>query len=112
MGLLQIRELPNFCYRCGLLNHALKDCANNQDQSKLRDDNQLQYGAWLRGELVRHGGMELNKQGNGGVAMQRLGPSVDDTVKPSELIKMVKEALGFGKSHVPDTIIQDDSYLT
>lgn len=56
--------------------------------------------------------MELNKQGNGGVAMQRLGPSVDDTAKPSELIQMVKEALRFGGSHVPDTKIQDDINLT
>ncbi|KAK9996581.1 hypothetical protein SO802_021267 [Lithocarpus litseifolius] len=27
-------RLPNFCYRCGVLNHALKDCTDNQDQSE------------------------------------------------------------------------------
>ena len=24
-------RLPNFCYRCGLLSHALKDCPENKD---------------------------------------------------------------------------------
>ncbi|KAK7827709.1 hypothetical protein CFP56_030881 [Quercus suber] len=27
-------RLPNFCYRCGLLNHALKDCLENDAENK------------------------------------------------------------------------------
>lgn len=99
------KRLPNFCYRYGLLNHALKDCTDNQDQSKSREDNQLQYGAWLKGELVRHGGKKLNEQGNKGVVVQRPGSSVGVTMKPSELVHTMKEVSGVGGSHVPGTTI-------
>lgn len=34
-------RLPNFCYRCGFLNHALKDCTEGQELSKSTEDNQL-----------------------------------------------------------------------
>lgn len=33
--------LPNFCYRCGQLNHALKDCTEGQAQSVTEGTSQL-----------------------------------------------------------------------
>ena len=59
--IFKYERLPNFCYRCGLLNHALKECTEGQENSKPNGVNHLQYRAWLRGELIRRGGKELNK---------------------------------------------------
>ena len=56
-------RLPNFNYRCGLLNHALKDCNEGHEHSKEEGANVLQYGAWLRGNLIRRGGYEMFKYG-------------------------------------------------
>lgn len=40
-------RLPNFCYRCGLLKNALKDCTEGPDHSGEEGTNVLQYGAWI-----------------------------------------------------------------
>ena len=45
-------RLPNFCYRCGMLSHVLKDCPKFSKNVQLVDDC-LQYGVWLRGEPIR-----------------------------------------------------------
>ena len=42
-------RLPNFCYRYGLLNHALKDCPASSGNGRTVEEG-LQYGAWLRGD--------------------------------------------------------------
>lgn len=102
-------RLPNFCYKCGFLNHALKDCTEGQDQSQPTEDNQLQYGAWLRGEPVWHGGKELNKQGTGGAVGQHSWPTMGDKTKSSERVHTVKVSSGFGGSHVPEKPCQVDS---
>ena len=54
-------RLPNFCYRCGLLSHAIRDCPELVGVNYQTDDSQLQYGAWLRGEPSRRGGYEVLK---------------------------------------------------
>ncbi|KAK9998028.1 hypothetical protein SO802_017631 [Lithocarpus litseifolius] len=59
--IFKYERLPNFRYRCGLLNHALKECIEGQENSKSDGLNHLQYEAWLRGELIRQGRKELNK---------------------------------------------------
>lgn len=40
-------RLPNFYYRCGLLNHALKDCTEGPDHSEEEGTNVLQYEVWI-----------------------------------------------------------------
>ncbi|XP_075640627.1 uncharacterized protein At4g02000-like [Castanea sativa] len=40
--------LPNFCYNCGMLSHALRDCPNSSE-NLLQKNNNLQDGVWLRG---------------------------------------------------------------
>ena len=42
-------RLPNFCYHCGLLSHALRDCPEPSETGRLSGVG-LQYGAWLRGD--------------------------------------------------------------
>ena len=46
-------RLPNFCYRCGLLSHTLKDCPESSVTGRLSEVG-LQYGAWLHGAWL-HG---------------------------------------------------------
>ncbi|XP_030924789.1 uncharacterized protein LOC115951782 [Quercus lobata] len=47
--LFKYERLPNFCYRCGLLEHDLKDCTQKEELDKTRKIGELQYGAWMRG---------------------------------------------------------------
>ena len=42
---LKYERLPNFCYRCGLLNHALKDCSEPGERNAVGGNEELQYGA-------------------------------------------------------------------
>ena len=54
-------RLPNFCYKCGLLSHAIRDCPDSVGLNVQFDENQFQYGAWLRGKPSRKGGYALSK---------------------------------------------------
>ena len=48
-------RLPNFCYRCGLLEHDLKDCTQKDGADENENRGELQYGAWMRREPARKG---------------------------------------------------------
>ena len=54
-------RLPNFCYRCGLLSHVIRDCPESVGSNYQTDESQMQYGAWLRGEPSKRGGYEVMK---------------------------------------------------
>ena len=54
-------RLPNFCYRCGLLNHTFKDCPENGEERSRTEDEELQYGAWLRGDIIRRALQDHNR---------------------------------------------------
>ena len=56
-------RLPNFCYRCGLLNHALKYCPENGEENNRTEGEELQYGAWMRGDIIRRSSQDQNKTG-------------------------------------------------
>lgn len=55
-------QLPNFCYRCGLLSHGLKECKEGKEEGDHLDVCKLQYGAWLRGEAPRRSGGDFMKE--------------------------------------------------
>ena len=57
------KRLPNFYYRCGLLSHALKDCPENNDYNNQIENMELQYRAWMRGEIIRRNLQEPTKLG-------------------------------------------------
>lgn len=60
------RDSLNFCYKCGLLSHSLKECPKVQgDKSKFEMDT-LQHEAWLRGDLIRRNGGDVGKPNGGG----------------------------------------------
>jgi hypothetical protein len=46
-------RLPNFCYWCGCLDHAEKDCDVGLRQRNIDSSEGFQYGAWLRAEMDR-----------------------------------------------------------
>lgn len=88
-------RLPNFCYRCGLLNHALRDCPEPSDLDGQSEEEQLQYGAWLRGEPGRRGvvetgdqssGLTKAKKATGGETEKKMGTS-DSTNEPEKVCK-------------------------
>ena len=63
-------RLPNFCYHCRLLEHDLKDCMRKEKIDKSGEMGELQYSAWMRGELVRRMGWESTyPKRNEGVGM-------------------------------------------
>lgn len=47
------KRLQNFCYRCGLLNHDVKDCLDTPEKDKQEAIENLQYRAWLKRELAK-----------------------------------------------------------
>ena len=51
--IFKYKRLPNFCYRCGLMEHDLKYFLERRGNNKNGEVGNLQYGAWLRGELMR-----------------------------------------------------------
>ena len=70
--------LPNFCYRCGLLEHDLKDCTQKKETDKTSEMGELQCGAWMRGEPVRKSGWDpYYVKKNGGVGVRGRIPEDD-----------------------------------
>ena len=59
------KRLPNFCYQCGLLNHTLKDCPENGEENNRTEREELQYGAWLRCDIIRRSSQDQNRAGVG-----------------------------------------------
>nr|POE89124.1 uncharacterized protein CFP56_70455 [Quercus suber] len=41
-------RLPDFCYKYGMLDHAIKECPKGSLENGLVGEGSLQYGAWLR----------------------------------------------------------------
>ena len=56
-------RLPNFWYRCGLLSHTLKDYPEAGECNTLGEKEELQYRAWLRGEIFRRSSQDSTKFG-------------------------------------------------
>ncbi|KAK7831688.1 uncharacterized protein CFP56_027146 [Quercus suber] len=81
----KFERLPNFCYGCGLLNHAIKDCPEGwAEKSKLEESN-MQYRARLRGDPWRNNGWDLAQGGSGKGFVARSTPAGDFLKKQSEL---------------------------
>ena len=75
--LFKYERLPNFCYKCGMLDHDLKDCPNSKGECRNGGLTELQYGAWMRGDPVKRSVWEshLTKK-NGGEGFR--GKSIAD----------------------------------
>ena len=89
--------LPNFCYRCGLLSHALKDCQELRESNIVGEKEELQYRAWLRGEILRR----YMEKGVG----SRHGESGDETELRSGLVLARGSSKDDDKDHVPNQAI-------
>nr|POE81554.1 hypothetical protein CFP56_18702 [Quercus suber] len=66
-------RLPNFCYRCGLLEHDLKECPKSVGNDKGDEREDFQYGAWLRRDPIKRLGGEYSfaKKKEGGDTKNR-----------------------------------------
>ena len=56
-------RLPNFCYQCGRLDHGMKECKEIAGTENRAGGEEMQYGAWLRGEPGRRGGRDQGNMG-------------------------------------------------
>ena len=56
-------RLPNFCYQCGKLDHGVKECKESAGTENRAGGEEMQYGAWLRGEPGRRGGRDQGNMG-------------------------------------------------
>lgn len=54
-------RLPNFCYRCRMLDHGEKDCWEKMSTTNEGGRGCMQYGAWLRGKPGRCVGKDQGK---------------------------------------------------
>ena len=59
-------RLPNFFYHCGLLNHDMKDCTEVVRRGDQTEVKELQYRAWLRGDVFRNYVREMDQTGRRG----------------------------------------------
>lgn len=41
-------KLHDFCFKCGIVGHGLKDCSAWKGSTKQRPESELPYGNWLR----------------------------------------------------------------
>ena len=109
---LKYERLPNFCYRCGLLNHTLKDCSESSERIAVGGDEELQYGAWLRGEFVRRSGHDPNYYGLEKGVGTRLRETNAVVEKGPELLQARGSTKKDGKEHVPNLTTMEKSPLT
>ena len=94
--------LPNFCYRCGLLSHALKDCQEPRESNTVGEKEELQYGAWLRRGILWRYSQDSTKVGMEKGVGNRHGESGDETEQRSGLVLARGSSKDDGKDHVPN----------
>ena len=109
---LKYERLPNFCYRCGLLNHTLKDCSESSERIAVGGDEELQYGAWLRGEFVRRSSHDPNSYGSEKSVGTRSWEANAVAEKGSEVLQARGSTKKDGKEHVPNLTTLEKSPLT
>ena len=95
----KFERLPNFCYRCGLLNHALKDCKEGIELNKVEGAEVLQYGAWLRGDPIRRGGYEMPRSGFRNEGEGSSKKSEDRTAKTPAVSRVPRKDTETDKDH-------------
>ncbi|KAL3839352.1 hypothetical protein ACJIZ3_023943 [Penstemon smallii] len=44
----QFERLPNYCYRCGLMDHIMSNCVLQYHENAKTNENFYQFGPWLR----------------------------------------------------------------
>ena len=109
---LKYERLPNYCYRCGFLNHTLKDCSELSEKTAAGGDVEIQYGAWLRGEFVRRSNNDPSFSGptKGG------GTRSWETSAEAEKGQVGSQAHGNskkeGKDHTPNLMTLEKNPLT
>ena len=109
---LKYERLPNFCYRCGLLNHALKDCSKSGERNAVGENEELQYGAWLREEILLRSGHDSNYYGMEKSVGTRRWETSAVAEKGPKLLQARGSTKNDGKEHVPNLTTMEKCPLT
>ena len=94
-------RLPNFCYWCGLLSHALRDCPLPLviDQ---QGEEHFQYGAWMRGDPTRWFQKDSINHGGGANKVHKHGVIEGGLEKPFEPFELSGKLTGIEKLRFTD----------
>ena len=109
---LKYERLPNFCYRCGFLNHTFKDCSEPSEQTAVGGDEELQYRAWLRGEFVRRSNNDPSFYGPTKGGGTRRWEASAEAEKGPELLQARGNSKKDGKEHMPNLMTLEKNSLT
>ena len=109
---LKYERLPNFCYRCGFLNHILKDCSEPGEQTAVGGDEELLYGAWLRGEFVRRSSNDPSFFGPTKGGGTRRWEASAKAEKGPVVLQARGNSKKEGKAHTPNLMTLEKNLLT
>nr|POF23781.1 uncharacterized protein CFP56_13718 [Quercus suber] len=93
-------RLPNFCYRCGRLDHGEKDCPERKEGENYGDEERKQYGAWLRGEPGRSTGRDYGRMGDENMPEKRDEHKEPAAETPTRVNLRLMENSVVGRQHV------------
>ena len=96
--IFKYERLPNFCYRCGMLDHAIKECSEGPLVNEREEEGSFQYGAWLRGEPWKRYGGDTAQFSHGGGQVHRQRNTENAVVKVVEPKRVVGAEQGQGQN--------------
>ena len=124
--LFKYERLPNFYYRCGLLDHDLQECPISKGEDRNVVMAELQYGAWMRGDLVKRlgwephltkktGGDDTRGKANGGdfriLMVQSSRSSVTGSGKVKSGVQFLGERIGENTTKASENGVSDERDL-
>ncbi|TXG48912.1 hypothetical protein EZV62_024787 [Acer yangbiense] len=67
---LKYERLPEFCYVCGRIGHASKDCSDDEAKSEALKSDFTKYGSWMRASIPEIQKLRLDQQIEGNSKVQ------------------------------------------
>ena len=62
---LKYERLPEFCFVCGKIGHAIKECQDEEARKSALDDPQNKFGSWLKAPIPDRSKYRAGANSNG-----------------------------------------------